>query len=105
MKLPKKVNLYSEIYEIVYFDHVDEIPGCDFHGMIDYEVGKIYIYRGPRSKEAMLKTLLHEILHHISEEQNMEWITEDKKHYERTVDTYARGLVDVLIRNNFIHIE
>lgn len=112
--LPKSINVGGIIYKILYVDKASDtdIEGRQaIWGQIDYWTRTIRIYQKNRSKEDIFHTLLHEIIHAISEQFRLN--LEDKQvpgneeigdAETSFIDVFSLILFDTLKRNNLIKI-
>jgi len=100
MKLPKSINILSQIYEVESVPDViiDENRNM-LYGRCLFEESRILIYN--YNSTQAFKTLLHEIIHAICRDLNLY----DAEHNEKFIDTLATGLTDTLIRNDLIKIK
>ena len=102
---PSKVNILGIEYNIIYCDkpsEVDVFKRNSLWGQIDYWTNTIRIYDNQTSKEQILHTLIHEILHGISGQLKLE-LNKDERHDE--LDILALSLADVFVRNGWIKLE
>ena len=100
MKLPKSINILSQVYEVESVSDViiDENRNM-LYGRCLVEESRILIYNYNYTEA--FKTLLHEIIHAICRDLNLY----DAEHNEKFIDTLATGLTDTLIRNDLIKIK
>ena len=96
MKIPKTINILSEIYTIIEESDFFEVNGEILRGHVNFEKRIIRVYN-PNFVSA-LKTFYHEVAHIICHELNLY----DNEHNEKFIDTFAIGLADTLIRNKLI---
>jgi len=97
---PASVNVLGKEYSISYVDSVIEVDM--YHrealwGQIDYWTRSIRVYVGRRCEADILDTLLHEVLHAILEDLNL-----DKKVDHDSHSLIAMALADVLMRNGWV---
>lgn len=102
--LPKKLNICGSIYKIVYTNDMSEVDimGREMlWGQIDFQTNTIRIFVGDRPIEAVWKTLLHEIMHGILIEYNVQGMMgiHSIDQLEMVNDTLSSGLFDTLERN------
>lgn len=102
MNKPDKVNILGVEYSIAYTDgpsEVDIYHRESLWGQIDYWTRTIRIYDNGRPFEDVFHTILHEILHGISDALKIE-LNKPERHDE--LDILALALTDVLFRNGWI---
>lgn len=102
---PTSINILGTVYEITYFEKahdVDFMKRKAHSGAIDYWDKKINIHNSGNHVE-MWKTIMHEILHGISEEANIKMLDNDDNHSE--LDLLSKVLVDIIIRNEINFLE
>lgn len=98
MKIPKTVNILSDIYTVkVEPDIFPNDNGRMLSGEISYANKTIRIAKAENS--TMIKTLMHEIIHGICTELSL---YDNDIHDETFVDRLAVGLIDTLQRNNLL---
>jgi len=68
-------------------------------GLCDYVKREITIYVGGRDIIDVWKTLIHEILHALSDSLALHSFMKFKDH-EQIVDALSNGLVDTIVRND-----
>ena len=99
---PERVNILGIEYHIEYVDKPSEV---DIHkreslwGQIDYWTRTIRIYDNSRSIEDIWQTLMHEILHGISDALKLK-LNEEELHNE--LDILSIAITDVFFRNKWI---
>lgn len=109
--LPKSINICGSIYKIKYTTRLDkvDIVGRDMlWGQIDFQSHTIRVYAGKdRPLQAIWKTLLHEIMHGVFLEYNVQSMigVRSLDELEMINDTLSSGLYDTLVRNNLLTIE
>jgi hypothetical protein len=99
---PEIVSILGIEYKIEYVDNpyeVDINKREPLWGQIDYWTRTIRIYDNNRPQEDIWQTLMHEVLHGISEALNMK-LNEDDMHDE--LDLLAIAITDVFFRNGWI---
>lgn len=96
MKIPDKVRIDSIDYSIELTDDVILVDRRECNGDVDLRKRVIRINKNIQSKQGMEKTLLHEIVHGIISERNLDFERTDE---ETIVDELARGFHQV-IRDN-----
>lgn len=94
---PKTVLIDSVRYKINYVDYPVILDGQQCLGMIDYNSGVIEIDSSKCGDTVLPKVLMHEIVHGILEERNVQDFLGDNT--ENIVDNLAIGFVN-LIRQN-----
>lgn len=111
-KLPKSINVGGIVYKVLYVDKASDtdVEGRQaIWGQIDYWTRTIRIYQKNRAKEDIWQTLLHEILHAISEQfrlnlEDRQISTEEEIQETETsfVDVFSLILFDTLSRNGLL---
>ena len=112
LNYPKRINILGIIYTIEYVEKpsdVDIEKRSSLWGQIDYWTRTIRIYTKNRTKEDIWVTLLHEILHGISDQLNLnleeKGNDDDATSPETTlVNLLSSGLFDTLTRNRLLKI-
>jgi len=101
MKLPKKIKILGIPYTVKYVNSQLKIGDEDEYlwGQTVYATETITIYVNSRSKKSVWKTLLHEVLHVLFIEFEIE--NNDKKR-EAIVTQLATGLSAIIIDNKFM---
>ena len=111
-KFPTSVNVGGIIYKIIYTDKASDtdIEGQQaMWGQIDYWTRTIRVYQKNRTIEDIIQTLLHEMLHAISQEYQLNM--EDKEVNLNTpsgeketafIEILSLVLFDTLRRNNWL---
>lgn len=103
MEMPTKINILGVEYEIIYVDkpsEVDIYQRQSLWGQIDFWTRTIRIYENGRQVTDLWQSLMHEIIHGISQQLKIEVLNGDAN--EKYVDLLATGLVDTLFRNRLI---
>jgi len=100
-KIPTNVNVLGKDYSITYVDNpaeVDIYRRESLWGQVDYWTRTIRIYNNGRSYEDLQQTIIHEVLHVIAVELNLE-LRKAEMHDELGI--LALALMDVLTRNSW----
>lgn len=100
---PRKVNILGIEYSITYVDNPSEVDiykRTSMWGQIDYWTRTIRIYDNGRPVEDVFQSVMHEVLHGISEELKLR-LSKDENHDE--LDILALALTDVFFRNGWIN--
>jgi len=112
LQLPKSLNIGGILYQISYVDKASDtdLEGQQsMWGQIDYWTRTIRIYKKNRTVEDIIQTLLHEMLHAISQEYQLNM--EDKEVNLNTpsgeketafIEILSLVLFDTLRRNNWL---
>lgn len=103
VNMPAKVNILGMEYAIIYVhspSEVDIFKRQSLWGQIDYWTRTIRIYDSGRKASDLWQTLMHEIIHGISEHMKIEVLQGTAN--EKYVDLLATGIVDTLMRNGLI---
>ena len=100
---PEKVNILGVEYSITYVDKPSEVD--IYHreslwGQVDYWTRTIRIYDKDRPVEDIFHSIMHEILHAITEELKLDM---RKAEQHDDLDILAIALTDVLFRNGWIN--
>lgn len=104
-ELPNKIKIMSKTYTIKYHKNPSEV---DIHnreslwGQVDFWSQSIRIYKGENKEDDIWHTILHEILHVISNELHIEVSESGKlnsKDNEKVIDLLSLGLLSVLKEN------
>lgn len=97
--LPDRITIYSQIWDIVYMDHLQKddwlLGACEPHNRLIY-IDKM------QSRESMIDTLLHEIFHaYVS----MSGLEPDEATEESFVTLAASSMIDIIRTSSdkFIH--
>ena len=104
--LPDTVNILGKRYTIEYVDKpsdVDIFRRKSLWGQIDYWTRTIRVYANNRSMEDVWETIIHEVIHGIASELNIDRLEKDDA--EDDVAVLSVALTDMLIRNNWMEIE
>ncbi len=99
---PTEVNILGIPYKIEYVDNpadVDSQKRKSLFGQIDPWTATIRVYDKDRPMEDIFCTILHEVLHGISEGLNL---CLNKVEHHDDLDILAIALSDVLLRNGWI---
>ena len=102
---PSTVNILGKRYTIEYVDKpsdVDIFRRKSLWGQIDYWTRTIRIYADNRSAEDVWETIIHEVIHGIAVELNIDRLKADDA--EDDVGILSVALTDTLIRNNWMEI-
>lgn len=102
---PSKVNILGVEYSITYVDNPSEVDiwkrsAC--WGQTDFWTRTIRVYDNGRPIEDIFQTVLHEVLHGISEALKLE-LRKEARHEE--LDLIALALTDVFFRNGWILLD
>lgn len=111
-KFPISVNVGGIIYKIIYTDKSSDtdVEGRQaIWGQIDYWTRTIRILQKNRTKDDILHTLFHEIIHAISqeyqlglEEKEINIKNKGDDSESSFIDVFSLILFDTLTRNNFL---
>lgn len=96
MNIPKSVRIGSMDYKVIITDEIIIVDHKECSGMIDYNQHEIKVKNDMQDIQGMEATLLHEIMHGITNERNF---TYEKNDDETITEELARGLHQ-LIRDN-----
>lgn len=96
MDIPNKIRIGSVDYEVVLTDENLVCNGQESYGWIDYNYHLIKINKNIQDKQGQEKTFLHELIHGIVRERNLDIVNSNE---EVIVDEIAVGLHQV-IRDN-----
>lgn len=102
---PTKVNILGHEYSITYVDNpaeVDLFKRESLWGQTDYWTRTIRVYDNGRNDEDVFQTVLHEVLHGISEALKLN-LNKNENHEE--LDLLALALTDVFFRNGWLSDE
>ena len=105
MNKPKEVNILGLVYSIEYVDkpsEVDIFKRNSLWGQIDYWTRTIRIYDNKRPESDLLETLMHEILHGITQALKIKVNGNDLYKDEDAIELLALALADTLIRNSWL---
>jgi hypothetical protein len=100
VEIPNKVRIGSVDYEVTVEDKTIVLDAVQCKGKIDYEYHKINIDSSIQDKQSQEITFLHEVLHGIIRDRNLEVENE-----ELVVEEISRGLHQVIRDNTHIFIE
>ncbi len=104
---PDKVNILGKEYSITYCDspvEVDLYHRDSIWGQIDYWTRSIRIYSKDLGDEDIFHTILHEVLHGITEELHLDCFDSNDAKKHKELDLVALALTDVFFRNGWITI-
>jgi hypothetical protein len=92
----------GEPWHIRYTDEqlLDVDSGDDLVGVYRPDDQEIVIYRGRRAAEAIWKTLMHELLHAISDSYTIKSLQKERNHDD--LDRLAGALVEWMLANRFL---
>lgn len=99
---PDRVNILGIEYSILYVNpppEVDVFKRQSLWGQIDYWTRTIRIYENDRKSEDIFQTIIHEVIHGISEELKLVLMLPE--HHD-DLDILSIALADVLFRNGWI---
>ncbi|WP_195264083.1 hypothetical protein [Clostridium sp. 1001275B_160808_H3] len=96
MNILDNIRIGSSDYSVILSNETLVIDRHECKGMIDYEFHKIKINNEIQDKQGQEQTLLHEVIHGIVRERNLDLQNSDD---ETIVDEIAMGLHQV-IRDN-----
>jgi hypothetical protein len=105
---PTVVNILGVDYRIEYVDNpaeVDIFRRTSLWGQVDYWTRTIRIYANNRPEADIWETLIHEVLHAISESLHIKINGNKLDDTGDAIDLIALGLTDVLFRNDWIRRE
>lgn len=102
MNIPEKIRIGSSDYSIVTSDETLIVNRQECKGMIDYEFHKIKINNSVQDKQGQEQTFLHELVHGIIRERNLDLENADE---ETIVEEIAMGLHQVIRDNCNILLE
>lgn len=94
---PQTVLIDSVRYSITYSDYPVIVDGQQCLGAIDYNNGTIDIDISKTGENVLPKVLMHEIVHGILQERNMQDFL--GKNTETIVDNLAIGFINLLRQN------
>ena len=103
MKKPDRVNILGKPYTITYVDNpadVDMRRREALWGQVDHWTRTIRVYDHDRTAEDVWETILHEVLHGIASELDIEALKGDD--CEHIIGLVALALADVFVRNGWI---
>ena len=99
---PQKINILGVKYSITYVDNPSEVDiykRSSLWGQTDFWTRTIRVYDNGRSMEDIFQTVLHEVLHSVSEMLKLE-LRKEARHDE--LDLIALALTDVFFRNGWL---
>ncbi len=96
MKIPDSIRINGVDYKIVYTTSLNDGTNV-LYGSIDYENSVIELNPNRQEHQRMCTTLWHEILHGIAFNMGLSETMGDNE--EKIVDTFARGIYQVLQDN------
>lgn len=96
MKIPDKIRIGSMYYEVVKSNKILVLEGKECFGIIDYNKHLIEINDNIGDIQQQEQTFLHEVVHGIIRERNLDLENSDE---ESIVDELATGLHQI-IRDN-----
>lgn len=101
MEIPNKVIIGSVDYEVIIKDETIVLDAVQCKGKIDYDYHEINIDSSVQDKQGQEQTFLHELIHGIVRERNLDFKNADD---ETIVDGLAIGLHQVIRDNPEIFI-
>lgn len=101
MEIPNKVRIGSVDYEVIIKDETIVLDAVQCKGKIDYDYHEINIDSSVQDKQGQEQTFLHELIHGIVRERNLDFKNADD---ETIVDGLAIGLHQVIRDNPEIFI-
>jgi len=108
MEKPAKVKILGKEYTVTYCDNpgeVDPYRRRSLWGHVDYWTRSIRIYDNHFSESDIIQSLLHEVLHVIGNELNLEILdkggSEDEEKHDE-LDEISLGLMQVLVDNKWL---
>lgn len=104
MNKPDKIDIFGTVYSVSYHDRpidVDKHGRVNHAGQIDYWDKTIRIYNCSNNTDVW-KSILHEVIHGIAEEYNIDVLDKDENH--DSVDLLSKALIDTFVRNGWIEI-
>lgn len=99
MNIPEKVRIGSCDYSVNIIDEKLILNARECKGIIDYEFHNIKINNEVQDMQGKEQTFLHELLHGIVKERNLDLSNSDE---ETIVDEIAMGLHQVIRDNPYI---
>lgn len=96
MNILNNVRIGSSDYKVLVSDQVLIVDRSECKGMIDFEFHQIKINNQVQDKQGQEQTLLHELIHGIVRERNLDLLNSDE---ETIVEEISLGLHQV-IRDN-----
>lgn len=101
---PDNINILGINYKIQYCSNpaeVDIFKRESLWGQIDYWTRTIRVYDNERPIEDLWQTIIHEVLHGISDQLHLKVFADSANHDE--LDIIALAITDFLIRNNLLN--
>lgn len=95
MKIPNKIKVGALTYTVRISDYPICIDSREVYGNIEYDFGRIAVRRDIQSSQRMELTLLHEIIHAITKDRNIDWGDKNEKYTEEL----AKGIHALIIDN------
>jgi len=95
MKIPEKIKIGGVGYSVVYEERLNTGSKLAY-GHIDYDKAIIQIEPKLQDYQGMCQTLLHEILHGVADDRQIDFKNADE---ERIVNQFANGLYQVIQDN------
>lgn len=95
MKLPKEVKISGMVYKVIPTKEPLIDGNIRAYGHVDFETREITIDVSLRDEQGHMQTLLHEILHAIVYDRDID-LGENE---EIIIDQLAKGLYQVLVEN------
>ena len=102
MNIPEKVRIGSRDYDVKLTDETLVLNGRECLGIIDCDNTEIKVSKSIQSKQKQEQTFLHELVHGIIKERNLDLQNSDE---ETIVDEIALGLHQVIRDNPKIFME
>ena len=102
---PDRVNILGITYSIEYVikpSEVDIFKRESMWGQIDYWTRSIRVYDARNGLEDIWGTIIHEVLHGITEMLKLKSLDPDDEDKHDDLDILALALTDVLFRNKWI---
>ncbi|HZK34157.1 MAG TPA: hypothetical protein VFD33_02455 [Bacillota bacterium] len=96
MKIPGKINISGMEYEVIIKDQPLFCGNTRAYGHIDFDSKQILIDNTLRDSQGHMQTLLHEIIHGITNDRDIDFTQQGE---ETIVDQLAKGLYQVLKDN------
>lgn len=96
MKIPDRIVISGMEYEVIMTDEPLFDGNTRAYGRIDFENKKIIIDKTLREKQGHFQTLLHEIIHGIVNDRDIDFTCDDE---EVIVEQLARGFYQVIKDN------
>ncbi len=102
---PDRVIILSKEYTITYLDNpaeVDLYKRRSLWGEVDLWTRTIRVYDNGRTVADLWETILHEVIHALSEELHIPGLHGDCHEKEEAVDLLGLALADTLLRNGWL---